>query len=84
MRPLSPAPAGTNDLQRVSSIVIGPDATSPAGFTLRTWTGPAGGLRLVELVAQDTETLARVRLDLSVAQTPALAQALVTLGEATR
>lgn len=55
---------------------IGSDTLSPAHLALRTWTGPADRVRFVEMVAEDTETQARVRVDLSTAQAVALRDCL--------
>lgn len=56
--------------------VISPDPTSPARLALRPWTAPQSTVQLVELLVEDTETLARVRLDLSTPQVTALREAL--------
>jgi len=55
---------------------IGSDTLSPAHLALRTWTAPADRVRFVEMVAEDTETQARVRVDLSTAQAVALRDCL--------
>lgn len=73
-----------SDLQNVASIVVPPDEASPTGLTMRAWPESLGGVRLIELIAEDTETLARVRLDLSAAQVSALVAGLAVLGGAGR
>lgn len=48
------------------------DRLSPARLTLRAWTAPADDVCFVELLAEDTETQGRLRVDLSPAQASAL------------
>lgn len=72
------------DPQHAASIIVPPDEASAAGLTMRAWPEPPGGVRLIELIAEDTETLARVRLDLSAAQVSALVAGLTDLGVAGR
>ena len=60
-------------------LVVEPDGISSARLSLRLWTPPGSRISLLEFVAEDTETLARVRLDLSVPQGDAACEALGAL-----
>lgn len=69
-------PGGPSRTEPDDRAVIPPDPTSPARLALRPWTAPQSTVQLLELLAEDTETLARVRLDLSAPQARALREAL--------
>lgn len=55
---------------------IGSDALSPAHLAVRPWTALGETTTFVEIVAEDTESQARVRVDLSTAQATALRDCL--------
>ena len=56
----------------VPPVRIDPDFLTPTRLELRSWTALADDIRFVEMLAEDTETRARVRVDLSTAQATAL------------